>query len=375
MSLKVFLSLPLALAISVYGAFQLQPVLAQSTGGVLQIVPPAPDRDLVPNRVVFSTVNEEVRAAKTLRLQNTGSGTLTITDLSLGNSRETANAIRTSDHQRAVDYSILNPPTLPLTLAAGAFIDLPIQFAPQRVATVNTAITFSSPHTINGENYAALTITSNDPARPTTVVNLAGINFADYEGVSEPSVAEIARTFGWTLNIGTENSPLACSNPTSCSTATVNTGGEKKLFGDEVYSPTWLRADASRPVLLWPLATISGRTDAPHSPTRWVPQGSTGQGTLLYNFAGRDNDDNVIGSNDLSGGENQKILPKILVNNVNSTPTAGTVDFIPSTSFGLNANGAFSDDSRNGEGDLHNFRVFPVRDQRGTLVPNSWFIT
>jgi len=48
--------------------------------------------------------------------------------------------------------------------------------------------------------------------------------------------------------------------------------------------------------------------------------GSGGNNGSLYELAGRNNGDGVLGSNDLSG-ENQKLVPKILVNNVNSVPT------------------------------------------------------
>jgi hypothetical protein len=83
--------------------------------------------------------------------------------------------------------------------------------------------------TLNGENYASLNITSNDPDLGIARVNLAGLNAGDYEGPREPSLAEISRTFGYGIDIGTEHDPLISS----------------KLLGDEVYSPYWVRADAN----------------------------------------------------------------------------------------------------------------------------------
>lgn len=318
------------------------------------------DASIVPGRLVFSTVNEEVRSAKTVTLTNNGSGSLTITGLDLDDSREKANAVRTADHERAADFNLINPPGLPFTIGAGASRTLSVQFAPLRVSSISSTAT----HTLNGENYASLTISSDDAGQPNTVVDLAGINFANYEGNNEPSVAEMARTFGWTLNIATESNVL---------------GGAKKLLGDEVYSPNWVRFDTTKPVLHWPLAVTSGRSDNPHGTSSWSAKtGSGGNSGTVYNFAGRNNDDSpngneVLGSNNLSGGENQKLLPKILVNNVNSVPTSGTVDFTPSTAFALNTNGSFTDDARNGTGQLHNWRLFPVRDQQGTLIPHNWF--
>jgi hypothetical protein len=54
-------------------------------GPNLQII--TPDQEVVQNRMVFSTVNEEVRADKPLILSNTGDAALTIT-LNLGDSQE-----------------------------------------------------------------------------------------------------------------------------------------------------------------------------------------------------------------------------------------------------------------------------------------------
>lgn len=334
------------------------------------------DSAIVQNRMVFSTVNEEVRAAKTLLLSNTGDSPLTIT-LTLGDSQEKDNAVRILDHQRATDFKILNAPTgQPLTLLANESIDLSVQFAPKRISSISNTTT----HLVNGENYASLTITSNDPDQQTTKVNLAGVNFANYESANEPSVAEITRIFGWTTNIGKESLVL---------------GGAKAPIGDEVYSPYWLRADPSKSVELLPLAVTSKRGDEPHAKVEFVAKpGSGGNSGVLYEFAGRANDNSVdpppfppytgkavLGSNALSGGENQKLLPRLLVNGVNISPTTDSVRFTdavsfePTKAFALKNGGQWTDDSKNGTGQLHNWRMFSVRDAKGTLIPNTWIAT
>jgi hypothetical protein len=74
--------------------------------------------------------------------------------------------------------------------------------------------------------------------------------------------------------------------------------------------------------------------------------GSGGNSGVLYEFAGRANDDSVdpppfppytgnavLGSNARSGGENQKLLPKLLVNGVNISPTTDSVRFTDAVSF------------------------------------------
>jgi len=69
-------------------------------------------------------------------------------------------------------------------------------------------------------------------------------------------------------------------------------------------------------------------------------------------------------------GENQKPVPRFWVNNVSSYDT---VDFIPKPS-PLNMSGTWTDDAKNGTGQLHNWRMFPARC-KGTLVPNTWYAT
>ncbi len=337
------------------GSFQTQAV----AGPNLEVL--TTDLDIVQNRMVFSSVNEEVRAAKTLTLRNTGSETLTINSLIFGDSQEKDNAVRSGDHTRGIDFSFENPTPTTFTLAAGASTDLSIKFAPKRISSISDTTT----HLLNAENYASLTITSNDPDQQTRIVNLAGVNFANYESANEPSVAEITRIFGWTTNIGKESLVL---------------GGTKAPLGDEVYSPYWRRADTTKAVQLLPLAVTSKRTDEPHGRVEFVAKaGSGGNSGVIYEFAGRANDDSpdtppfppytgnaVLGSNALSGGENQKLLPKILVNGVNMSPTIDTVSFNPTKPFALKTAGQWTDDSKNGTGQLHNWRMFSVRDANGT---------
>ncbi len=96
-----------------------------STDGNIQVL--TPHASIVQNRIVFSTVNEEVRAPKTLTLSNTGTGPLTITELSFGNSLEVDNAVRSADHQRATDFKLVSASKLPITLAANASLDLSVE--------------------------------------------------------------------------------------------------------------------------------------------------------------------------------------------------------------------------------------------------------
>ncbi len=320
--------------------------------------------NIVQNRMVFSTVNEEPRGARTLTLRNSGNQALTVTGLNFGNSQEKYNAVpgRLADHERRADFKFANAVRLPINLAPGASTDIRLLFRPQRTAIVD--VNDSPTHTINGENYASLTINSNDPDGPTKV-NLAGLNSANYEGDNEPSLAEIIRTFGWTTNIGSEDNRLGLS---------------KKLFGDEVYSPYWVRADASQPVLLFPMAVYSSRSDNPHDSAEFrAKAGTGGKSGLIYTLPGRLNDDNIIGSNDLSGGENQKLLPKILINGradvMGSLPVSTTVDFSPTSPFALKRGSGWTDDNQNGPDKTRAWRIYPLKSANGVVVPNTWIAT
>lgn len=330
-----------------------------AAGPNLQVI--TPNSNIVQNRMVFSTVRgQQDRPSKTLTLRNTGSETLTISSLSLGDSLEKNNAVagRVVDHQRAADFRVLDPRTgraitQPINIAANQSLNLAVQFRPQRTASLTVAD--SPTHTLNGENYASLTINSNDADGPARV-NLAGLNAANYESDFEASLAEIVRSFGFTTNIGSEDNKLGVTNTT---------------FGDEVYSPYWVRADASKPVELMPIAVYSSRTTTPHDGVAFRYKNGT-KDNFLYGLAGSDNDDNIPGSNDQSGGENQKLLPKILVNGVNKMPTSSDVDFNPNSPFALKRGDGSTDDNQNGAAKTRAWRIYPLKGANGVVVPNTW---
>lgn len=329
-----------------------------AVGPNLQII--TPNSNVVQNRMVFSTVRGQVRPSKTLTLRNTGNETLTISSLRLGDSLEKGNAVtgRLVDHQRAADFKVIDPRTgqpitQPINLAANQSINLPVQFRPQRTASLT--VDDSPTHTLNGENYASLTINSNDADGPIKV-NLAGLNAANYESDFEASLAEITRSFGFTTDIGSEDNKLGVTNT---------------LFGDEVYSPYWVRADSTKPVELFPIAVYSSRTDTPHDGVSFRYKNAT-KDNFLYGLAGSLNDDNIAGSNDQSGGENQKLLPKILVNGVNTMPTSSMVDFSPSSPFVLKRGDGSTNDSQNGAAKTRAWRIYPLKGANGVVVPNTW---
>ncbi|WP_164928524.1 hypothetical protein [Gloeobacter violaceus] len=306
-----------------------------------------PDSEIVNNRVVFSTVDEEIRSPKSVTLTNSGLEPLTISSLVLGDSDEIVNAAngRSGDYKRAGDFQILNAPALPLVLAPNASLELSIQFAPQRGSGI---IQNSSTHSTNAENYATLSVSTDDPAQPIFKIPLAGLNAVGYEGNNEPAAAEISRSFGWSTVIGTE---------------LLKIGGDKALVGEELYSPYWVRADASKPLLAWPLARYAARKTGLQGYTKLRPKsGGTDNQILVFE-----------GGSDESGGENQRLLPKISVDGTDVAPTAGTIGRFPNGPFGIKLDNAYINDAQNTPDQPHNWRIFPVRDKNGALVPNHWY--
>ena len=316
------------------------------------------DQNVISDRLMFSTITGlSDRPAKTLTLSNGGRGNLRITSLTIDNSIEIYNGGRSVDYQRKDDFVIVNRPSLPLTLAPGKTLQLQVKFAPKRVATNGGSS--SVVDIINGENYARLNIAVSGAKFPLKSIALAGINLPEAEGGNEPSVQQLARIFGWKINIGTEKQSLT---------------GVKTAIGDEILSPYFLRNDAARAVELWPLGVMAGRKNNPHNRVRYEAKSTQGLSGIIYEFAGRNNDDNVPGSNDYTGGENQKILPKIYKSNANQYPVSSLVSFYPNSAFAINTDGAWTDDNKNGPGRLHNARAFPVKDAYGNVTSNIYML-
>jgi hypothetical protein len=148
----------------------------------------------------------------------------------------------------------------------------------------------------------------------------------------------------------------------------VNTGEEAtpRLSG-------YFRKAGGGPVVLYPLARYSTRTQGPTGQTRWFSQGTTPSPNTwhqLYDFPGCNCADPLVGS----GGENQKLVP---------TPN-GPVTFNPPGNFGIGVRASgenlWSVDSLNEDDDPttedapHTFRFWPARDRDGAIIPNPWIV-
>ncbi len=288
---------------------------------------------------------DNVHDKNTLQIQNTGSQPLVITALNLSDP----------------NWAFVNPPALPVTVPIGGTLNVTIQF----VATTDPAHSgnqTNSNATVNGVSVNAaggvangtLTILSNDAARPSRVVNLAGYWQYQSENENEPGLTAIANLiYGYGTNIG--NTP---SFP--------NNGAIPTYYGEEVASSLWNSADPTLPVSVRQLAVYHNQYDhtvTPANPTAaiigWYPQGNS----IHWLFQDQT-------------GEGQSLLPTI--NGSNTIPAAGSIN--PSGAFGFNLDGENSVDSAN-TSDIslgrsgHAVRFFPVRDASGNLIPNAWLVT
>ncbi|PYE55745.1 NPCBM/NEW2 domain-containing protein [Deinococcus yavapaiensis] len=297
--------------------------------------------DVVPfnDRFVFSRIgsltsppSNRVHDRATVVLRNTGNASLNITDLTL------------------TDTWAFDPrPTLPISLAPGATLNVPLRF---------TADFATNTYRHSG----TLTITSNDAAAPTRTVQLEGVWQSQSENGVEPTAIQIMGAFGLNATIPgyTLNSP-----PSSFINAN---RGAVYAQGDEVISPYWQAADASQPVTVRQLAAF--HTYLNTTAVSWYAKGSATTNSIFTS----------------DGRDAQSLLPN-LVNT--SSSAAGT--FAPgSGTFGFKVDDEWSDPTRNAQyADIangcnngatsgypcgHHLRFWPARDRTGTAIPNTYLL-
>ncbi len=124
------------------------------------------------NELIFSGVQGAVSGAQTLTLRNTGDAPLTIYTLALGG--PDADAFR------------LAAPGLPLTLAPGGSAESAVSFAPGAPGTFS----------------ASLEVASSDPVNASAAVALYGLGSAGEGGELEPTLAQVAQTLGYGVDVG-----------------------------------------------------------------------------------------------------------------------------------------------------------------------------
>jgi hypothetical protein len=277
-----------------------------------------------PDRVVFDRIGSLasppaniVHDRASVRISNTGGSALTVNALTISGS-----------------WSLVSPPSMPATIAAGGHLDVTLRFTAQ-----STNVQMGS-----------LTIRSSDAAAPTKVVTLAGWWQSVSEGGKEPSLSTIV------------NTEFSYKTTMLYAGQTLNRQGRIETAGEEVLSPYWTRVDTTKPVAVRQLAAF--HTQGSTATIRWHARGSTSL-TSIFTHA---------------GAEGQSFLPHL-----NANPAFAAGSFSPAGSFGLKIDAEWSDESRNSQtADLnhgcvapcgHHVRFWPARDRSGGRIAGSWIVS
>ncbi|HEV7300165.1 MAG TPA: malectin domain-containing carbohydrate-binding protein, partial [Tepidisphaeraceae bacterium] len=229
--------------------------------------------------------------------------------------------------------------------------ELPQSIQPGQSLVVNVAMNATS----LGLKTATLTIKSNDPDQPNTVIALRGLGTSGIGGNNEPSLAAIFNLYQIPTNVGDTN-----PGSTALYSSTEPLGANEEVSGME----RLLRADSSQPVTITPLA-VMGLASNPALTLGYYTPGSTGAKTPLFTVPTADA---------------QTVAPTV----------NGTTLFDPGNkSFGLyttwpgfkdadnvNFRDAFSEDALNtwAAQNKHKFRFYPMKTPDGTVVPNTYVV-
>jgi hypothetical protein len=276
-----------------------------------------------------TTIGDVVHDTGVLQIENTGTGNLDISSISLNSSA----------------WQIVNPTTTPL--AGGGIYDLKIKF----VAGGEPSVPYNETNSVQFSNgggtyFGTLSIKSNDQNNPTKTVPLAGWWQLHSENENEPDLQTLVNLMaGYSTDINPTpiNDLLESSNVPSSPT----------YYGEETVSDYWQAADTSLPVSVIQLS--SDHTEGNTAELSWFTQGSSSTHELFIT-----NSDN-----------GQTLFP--LVNA--GTPAAGS--FTTTSPFGFKIDAESSDDSKNtvfASGGGHHVRFYPVRDSSGNLVPNTYIM-
>jgi hypothetical protein len=254
-----------------------------------------------------------------------------------------------SSYSISSNWSLVSAPKFPVTVAAGASLDLSISFNASSQLTAPYNETNSPLYPTGGALYSGtLTLNDNDPNTPTATVPLRGWNQYHSENSNEPSLQTITNLlFNWGTNIN--------STPIPELTESSAQGATPTYYGEEVVSAYWQAADPSLAVNVQQIAAY--HTEGNTTVTAWYLQGNSGTVNKLYNTAYDDG---------------QTLFPYAY-----NTSTPAAASFNSTGTFGFKVDGEFSDDNLNTlkTGGGHHFRFYPLRDSTGKLVPNAYLMT
>ena len=300
----------------------------------IQVQPPDPRTDPVTGERI-QPPNNRVHDTATLRLRNTGTAPLTVSNLVLSSPA----------------WQVVNMPAAGTQVAPDGSLDVAIKFVATGIPAGQTDNqTVGAAQNTGGTWEGTLTVVTDDADESNTVIQLAGWWQERNERNQEPSLPVLVnRIFGYGTTV---------LNPGQ----SLDQGGRTATVGEEVLSSYWQRADANRPVTVRQLAAYhtQGNTELVRSYAR----GSTSSTEVLTH----------------DGTEGQSLLPHLASDptkwaegNVSASHVSGT------SVFGLRVQSSRSDDSMNpqqqpGGGYGHQLRFFPLRDAEGNVVPNTFIL-
>ena len=293
-----------------------------------------------PDSVAPDAADRDFKDSGTVRITNTGTETLSLTDYDLTG-----------------PFVLANPTQLDgLTIAAGQSADVTVLF--NRAAYTPPTSNIDATSTVFT---GALKLITNDADTPVTTIDLAGFWQARDESGQEPNVNEIWKIFGFgnvveglTLRGGGENSVLSTNDVFS------------KTDETEVLSPYWRIADGVTQAKITQIAAFHGTGGATlhiHNP------GNKGTNLQFWNHEGTDN---------------QRLLP-----NAGNDTTFATRSFDRGTIpdgwagndvFGISVAGLSTDPRLNPRGNVevpgaqqgHTVKMFQALDAQGNAIPNVY---
>jgi regulation of enolase protein 1 (concanavalin A-like superfamily) len=279
-----------------------------------------------------ATLGDDVHDTQVFTVNNTGGSALLVNSYSLSGPWTLVNALT------------LAPQTFPVSIPAGGRLPLMLKFTATSEPAHAYVQTDGSYNTNGGGVYnGSITFNTNDPNTPAISTPLRGWWQDRSENAEEPSLqSNVNLIAGMGTNI----------NPTPV--ATLPEGSTAKYYGEEVVSAYWTAANSAQPVYVQQIA--AWHTQGNTTTTTWFAQGSNSTHTLF------------VTAND----DGQTFFPK-----TKGTTTPASATFTPGGAFGFKLDGEWSDDAKNTfkSGGGHHLRFFPVRDDQGNLVPNTYVMT
>ena len=294
-------------------------------------------------RLVFSAVRgHALPAPRHVTLSNSGTSPVTVSGLSISGNNPSS-------------YGLASGQPATVTVPAAGSTTVAIQFHP----TAPTGC--PSPGNLYGvsdsNRYATLTFSSTDPAFPVGSVNLAGLISCDFGGANEPVLHQIVQALGYTTVVDT-----ASMDQRFLKTQSIYPGT------NEVTSPYFHAADASKPVTVTDLAHYSSASLTPYHATGWFTKGASipsdgSCGSACHKLWAFPADASTTTYN-----QNQKLLPS----------TVGTTSFTTSATFGLfsgdNKDVVFSVEGLNDPTAKHDMRVYPAYGPGHVAIAHAYLV-